>query len=140
MRHDRTVQYLHCVICKHHGPFTKTKGIKILWKVSTHTERKINVNRLDLTMKYFKDKTYQYVCSCWSQHCSERIWKRFPYIKMWKKKMKKIWHWKTKPPDKWDSVKRRAVNLSTSYLNNITYSKCVRLLSHSTHHKKILSL
>ena len=69
-RHNRVTQYFHQRICKHYGAqhaedwyehqpeaVTETDNVTILWDYSIQTDRKIKVNKPDITINNKRDKT-----------------------------------------------------------------------------------
>ena len=69
-RHNRVGQYIHRKICQHYNvPYTKNwhkhhpqkvaeiESVIILWDFPIHTDRKIQANKPDITVKDRKEKT-----------------------------------------------------------------------------------
>ena len=69
-RHDRVGQYIHWKICQHYTALyakkwyehklqksVETESATILWNFSIHTNRTIQANKSDITMKDHKEKT-----------------------------------------------------------------------------------
>ena len=69
-RHDRVGQYINWKICQHYkAPYAKnwyehkpqkvveSESVTILWDFSIHTDRAIQANIPDITIKDYKEKT-----------------------------------------------------------------------------------
>ena len=68
--HDRVATFIHWTLCKHYEiphtekwyehtqePVVEGKNVTILWDFTVHTDRKIDANRPDITIKNHEEQT-----------------------------------------------------------------------------------
>ena len=116
-RRNRVARYLHWKICKHYGAphaqnwyenqpdaVTETDNVTILWDYSIQTDRKINANKPDTTIKDEREKNCRLIDLKIpaDKNVSVAEFKKLPQYRPWNRniadikiEVEKLWYMKT---------------------------------------------